>query len=400
MSRIFISYRRADSAADMTDRIYERLVRRWGRRVFMDIDSLAGGDLFAKTIDDNLESCVVVLVVLGRQWASLTDDNGERRIDDPADYPRMEVAAALRRGIRVIPVLVGDATLPRSEELPADIAGLVERQVVRVSRERFEADLRELIDDVALDMPRNPWWWPPWWGWAAAGLAGVAVLVAFLVFERMPSPQRQAEADASGPARSEEPLAAARLEPTAGPAMGTASAPAVVSSGVAPAETATSVRAAATPANQPRGVVAARSSPPARPAQASTTSARAAAANTAATLTGDWLSSTFESAYSSHRYTLLFEFVQQDELILGTVVDVSNPDRRFGRPIVDGRIKGDVLSFHTEGELCCNKDGSYSRYKTTYVGTLTQGTRRIDFRRYDDVSSGGQTERFSARPKD
>jgi hypothetical protein len=94
----------------------------------------------------------------------------------------------------------------------------------------------------------------------------------------------------------------------------------------------------------------------------------------------------------------VFEFVQQDELILGTVVDVSDPDRRFGRPIVDGRIKGGVLSFHTEGELCCNRDGSYSRYKETYVGTLVKGARRIDFRRY--TSSGGLTERFSVRPKD
>ena len=56
MSRIFISYRRDDTAADMTDRLYERLVRRWGRRVFMDIDSLVGGDLFAKAIEENLQN--------------------------------------------------------------------------------------------------------------------------------------------------------------------------------------------------------------------------------------------------------------------------------------------------------------------------------------------------------
>ena len=65
MTRIFISYRREDTAADMTDRIYERLVQRWGRRVFMDIDSLVGGDLFAKAIEENLDHCAVMLVVIG-----------------------------------------------------------------------------------------------------------------------------------------------------------------------------------------------------------------------------------------------------------------------------------------------------------------------------------------------
>jgi hypothetical protein len=136
MSRIFISYRRDDTAADMTDRLYERLVRRWGRRVFMDIDSLVGGDLFAKAIEENLQNCAVVLVIIGRHWLSLTNERGVRRIDDPGDYPRMEVAAALRRGIRVIPVLVGGAPLPKPEELRR-IHRPPDRQVVRVSRERF-----------------------------------------------------------------------------------------------------------------------------------------------------------------------------------------------------------------------------------------------------------------------
>jgi hypothetical protein len=157
MSRIFISYRRDDITADMTDRLYERLVRRWGRRVFMDIDSLVGGDLFAKAIEENLQNCAVVLVIIGRHWLWLTNEQGMRRIDDPGDYPRMEVAAALRRGIRVIPVLVGGAPLPKPEELPQDIAGLLDRQIVRVSRERFDADVQQLVAAVAREMPRRSW---------------------------------------------------------------------------------------------------------------------------------------------------------------------------------------------------------------------------------------------------
>jgi hypothetical protein len=112
MRTIFISYRRDDSAADMTDRVYEHFARRWPGRVFMDIDSLKAGDLFANKIDENLQHCVAMLVMMGHNWVSLTDERGARRIDNPGDYPRMEVAAALKRSVRVIPVLVGNTPLP------------------------------------------------------------------------------------------------------------------------------------------------------------------------------------------------------------------------------------------------------------------------------------------------
>jgi TIR domain len=174
MRRIFISYRRDDSAADMTDRIYEHLARRWPRRVFMDIDSLKAGDLFANKIDENLQNCVVMLVMMGHYWASLTDEHGARRIDNPGDYPRMEVAAALKRGIRVIPVLVGNTPLPKREELPSEIAGLVDRQVLRLSREDFDADMKRLMSSVARDLPRITWAEMPW--------KTLAVAIVFLLF--------------------------------------------------------------------------------------------------------------------------------------------------------------------------------------------------------------------------
>lgn len=174
MQRIFISYRRDDSAADMTDRVYEHLVRRWKGRVFMDIDSLKAGDLFANTIEENLKNCAVMLVMMGPYWASLTDEQGARRIDNPGDYPRMEVAAALKRGIRVIPVLVGNTPLPKREELPSDIAGLVDRQVLRLSREDFDADMERLMSSVVPDLPRKTWT-----GMPLQALAVAAVLLLF-----------------------------------------------------------------------------------------------------------------------------------------------------------------------------------------------------------------------------
>jgi TIR domain len=181
MRKVFISYRREDSAADMTDRVYEHLSRRWPGRVFMDIDSLKAGDLFARKIDENLHDCVVLLVMMGLYWASLTDEHGARRIDNPGDYPSMEVGAALKRGVRVIPVLVGNATLPKREELPSEIAGLVDRQVLRLSREDFDADLQRLISSVARDMPRITWTQMPWKTLAAAVLLVFGVL-AYIKF--------------------------------------------------------------------------------------------------------------------------------------------------------------------------------------------------------------------------
>jgi hypothetical protein len=158
----------------MTDRVYEHLARRWPGRVFMDIDSLKAGDLFANKIDENLQNCVVMLVMMGHYWASLTDEQGARRIDNPGDYPRMEVAAALKRGIRVIPVLAGNTPLPKREELPSEIAGLVDRQVLRLSREDFDADMKRLMSSVARDLPRITWTEMPW--------KTLAVTVVFLLF--------------------------------------------------------------------------------------------------------------------------------------------------------------------------------------------------------------------------
>lgn len=128
----------------------------------MDIDSLKAGDLFANKIDEALQNCVVMLVMMGPYWASLTDEQGARRIDNPGDYPRMEVAAAMKRGIRVIPILVGNAPLPKREELPSEIAGLVDRQVLRLSREDFDADMKRLMSSVAQDLPRITWTEMPW----------------------------------------------------------------------------------------------------------------------------------------------------------------------------------------------------------------------------------------------
>ena len=128
---IMISYRRADSAP-ITGRIYDRLCARFGSDgVFMDIDSIPIGIDYRTHVDDSLRNCDVLLTVIGRRWLG-EGKVGERRIDDPTDLVRLEVAQALKRDIRVIPLLVEDCEIPPIDQLPEDLHGLRFRNALRI----------------------------------------------------------------------------------------------------------------------------------------------------------------------------------------------------------------------------------------------------------------------------
>lgn len=149
MSKIFISYRRDDSAGYARS-LYRSFEQRWGRdRVFMDIDSIAPGDDFEEVIERFLKDCTLVVVLIGKSWARLTDRAGrERSISDSDDFPHMEVAAALKRKIRVIPLLVGGATVPEATDLPEDLRSLRRRNAVDLRDRTFERDVEELMGVV------------------------------------------------------------------------------------------------------------------------------------------------------------------------------------------------------------------------------------------------------------
>lgn len=143
--RIFISYRRAESGYP-TGWLYERLVNHFGREdIVRDIDSIEPGDDFVEVIDRAVASCDVMLVVIGTRWISITDVDGRRRLDDSEDFVRREIEAALQRDIRVIPILVDGATMPRSEQLPPSLVNLSRRQAVVLSPERFQDDTDRLM---------------------------------------------------------------------------------------------------------------------------------------------------------------------------------------------------------------------------------------------------------------
>lgn len=128
---IAISYRREDTAP-ITGRIYDRLQAVFGRdRVFMDLDSIPFGVDFRTHISESLSRCDTLLVVIGRHWLGVSAD-GSRRIDDPTDFVRLEVAQAPSRDVRIIPLLIDRTEMPSSTVLPDDLKNLAFRNALRV----------------------------------------------------------------------------------------------------------------------------------------------------------------------------------------------------------------------------------------------------------------------------
>ncbi len=148
MSGILISYRREDSAGH-AGRLYDRLVRDFHEvKVFMDVEQIASGDDFARAIEDIVQTCDVLLVVIGKRWLTAADQYGQRRLDKSDDWVRMEVGAALTRNIRVIPLLIDDAALPTAEALPGDLVRLTSLQAHPINHLTFHQDVDRLVDRI------------------------------------------------------------------------------------------------------------------------------------------------------------------------------------------------------------------------------------------------------------
>jgi len=146
--RIFISYRRADTS-HVAGRIYDRLSVHFGEdAIFMDVEAIDGGLDFVKVLEDAVQSCDVVIALIGKQWLNIKNERGERRLDNPEDFVRIEIAAALNRDIRVIPVLVDGTNMPRSTELPENLKPLARRNALQVSHNSFNADANRLISHL------------------------------------------------------------------------------------------------------------------------------------------------------------------------------------------------------------------------------------------------------------
>lgn len=146
--KIFISYRRNDSAG-YTGRIADRLVGRFGEAcVFIDVDAIPLGSDFIRVLGDEIKKCDIVLAIIGPEWLGL-DERGGRRIDNLSDFVRIEIEAAFSLGKPVVPILVADARMPEERDLPASLRELAKRQAVFINHERFHVEMDRLMGAIS-----------------------------------------------------------------------------------------------------------------------------------------------------------------------------------------------------------------------------------------------------------
>jgi hypothetical protein len=231
MQGVFISYRRQDSqsaAGRLADHLKEHMR---GVPIFRDVETIEPGVDFVEAIGRALESCGVLLAVIGPRWANLADGAGRRRLDDPNDYTRLEIATALaRQDVRVIPVLVEGAQMPGGDDLPENLKPLSRRNAIELTDKRWEYDVSQLVETLnkALDVhpepgppipPTPPKPAPPeplrpasgtWkkWAWGAGAL--VVLIAAYNAEEEAiepvaPPPVAPANPRRPGPARRRGP---------------------------------------------------------------------------------------------------------------------------------------------------------------------------------------------------
>lgn len=195
MAGIFMSYRQTDSKAWAIG-LRDDLAKAFGEElVFLDKDALGPGN-WREQLQRALERCSVVLVVTGKQWLTITDEQNRPRITLADDVHRQEIALALsHKGVTVIPVLVDDAVMPKTEQLPKDIRGLTDQQAYKIgdTKARRKVDLEVLIksietvsgltakpDKTAPDSAKGH---PPWYklDYTAVGIAFLLTLILVML---------------------------------------------------------------------------------------------------------------------------------------------------------------------------------------------------------------------------
>ena len=146
--RIFLSYRRDDSA-DAAGRLRDMLVDAYGsKRVFQDIKSVPLGTDFVDHVAGQISRCSAVIVMIGKQWLKVKDKRRRRRLDNDDDLVRAEIVAALQQKIPVIPVLVQNAKMPTADDLPENIRLLARRNGIELSATRWKTDVERLIKEL------------------------------------------------------------------------------------------------------------------------------------------------------------------------------------------------------------------------------------------------------------
>jgi len=202
MGKIFINYRREDSRGEARG-IFDRLNTRFPGQVFMDVSALEPGMDFVQAIDDEIGACDACVVVIGKDWLGITNASGQRRLDDIQDFVRLEIATALKRGIAVVPALVGGATMPTAADLPADLQALTRRNALYLTDQGWDDDVNRLVRALERTVrgarkqngksARRAWRW--------LGIAGaLAVILLVIKFgPKLPPPAHKGHSESLAP---------------------------------------------------------------------------------------------------------------------------------------------------------------------------------------------------------
>ena len=206
---IFISYRRDDSAG-YARAIYDQFVQHFStERVFIDVDAIEPGLPFDEALERAVGKCDILLAIIGRRWLDQQESTSSR-LHDPNDFVRLEIAAALSRNVRVVPVLLDGASMPTEQQLPEPLRALARRNAIEVSNSRFKSDVARLISAVskALGEPassapmRYPFGGTSTLHWIIGALA--VVVLSLLIYVQFPTRDRKPPAE-SMPAEKNEP---------------------------------------------------------------------------------------------------------------------------------------------------------------------------------------------------
>lgn len=223
--KIFINYRREDTGGYARS-LFDRLNVRFPNQVFMDVSgSIEFGLDFAEEIQKAVSACDALIVLIGRQWLGVKDAAGRRRLDDPKDFVGLEISTALQRNVRVIPALVGGATMPTEEDLPLELKPLTRRQALLLSDQDWDHTVERLTSTLqgvlvaapaaVSKKPEKPKKLPVTW---IGGGVAAAVLISFAAFvlahRRQPS---SGPTPSPAPATNSPSSTAAPVTPTTNP---------------------------------------------------------------------------------------------------------------------------------------------------------------------------------------
>lgn len=197
MPDIFISYRREDTSG-YAGRLYDQISSHFGQdHVFMDVADLEPGSDFVDMIETKVSTCDALIVLIGKNWLTITDEQNQVRLRKPGDFVSIEIAAALKRNVEVIPVLVGGGKMPLQRELPESLQPLCRRQALELSDVHFTRDVGDLME--ALKRPattrvvHSPRWRKPTLAASISVIFALAAGIGIWTWRNSLHPPGQAE---------------------------------------------------------------------------------------------------------------------------------------------------------------------------------------------------------------